>query len=53
LSEKKDSKKSIEELLKEEQNNLLAEINEKAKRRKLKMNPDTKYDIDHGFDNKS
>ncbi len=53
MSEKKDSKKSIEELLKEEQNNLLAEINEKAKRRKLQMNPDCNYDIDHGFDNKS
>jgi len=53
LSEKKDSKKRVEELLKEEQENLLAEINEKAKRRKLLMNPDSKYDIDHGFDNKS
>jgi len=32
--------KSFKELLKEEQDNLLAEINEKAKRRKLLINSD-------------
>ena len=36
--------KSFDELLKEEQSNLLAEINEKAKRRNSQMNPDTDYD---------
>ena len=36
--------KSFEELLKEEQDNLLAEINEKAKRRNLLINPDANYD---------
>ncbi len=51
--EKNDSKKSIQELLKEEQDNLLAEINEKAKRRKKLMDPDTTYDKLHEFENKS
>jgi len=51
--EKNDSKKSIEEQLKEEQDNLLAEINEKAKRRKKLMNPDSTYDKLHEFENKS
>ena len=51
--EKNDSKKSIQEQLKEEQDNLLAEINKKAKRRKSIMNPDSNYDVDHGFENKS
>ncbi len=51
--EKNDSKKSVKELLKEEQEKLLAEINEKVKRRKSLMNPDANYDIEHGFDNKS
>ena len=50
--EKNDSKKSIQEQLKEEQDNLLAEINEKAKRRKKLMNPDT-FDKVHEFENKS
>ena len=50
---KNDYKKSVEELLKEEQDNLLAEINEKAKRRKKLMNPDTTYDKLHEFENKS
>ncbi len=47
------SKKSFQELLQEEQYNLLSEINEKVKTRKLLMNPDSNYNIDHGFDNKS
>jgi len=47
------SKKSFQELLQEEQYNLLSEINEKVKTRKLLMNPDINYDIDHRFDNKS
>jgi len=51
--EKNDSKKSIQELLQEEQDNLLAEINEKVKRRKLLMDPDTTYDKLHEFENKS
>ena len=46
-------KKSFQELLQEEQYNLLSEINEKVKTRKLLMNPDINYGIDHGFDNKS
>jgi len=50
--EKNDSKKSIQEQLKEEQDNLLAEINEKVKRRKKLMNPDT-FDKVHEFENKS
>ena len=37
--------KSFEELLKEEQDNLLAEINEKAKRRNLLINPDANSDV--------
>ena len=41
--------KSAEELLKEEQDKLLAEINEKAKRRKALMNPETHHNIDHDF----
>jgi len=48
-----DSKKSVEELLKEEQDKLLDEINEKAKRRKKLMNPDTNYGNVHEFENKS
>ncbi len=36
--------KSFKELLKEEQDNLLAEINEKAKRRISLANPDTYSD---------
>jgi len=36
--------KSFDELLKEEQDNLLAEINEKAKRRNSQMNPHANYD---------
>ncbi len=51
--EKNDSKKSIQEQLKEEQDNLLAEINEKAKKRKALMNPDTNYGLKHEFKNKS
>ncbi len=51
--EKNDSKKSIQEQLKEEQYNLLAEINEKAKRRKSLINPDENYDLEHEFKNKS
>ncbi len=50
--EKNDSKKSVKELLKEEQDKLLAEINEKAKRRKKLMNPDENYDLEHEFKNK-
>ncbi len=50
---KNDYKKSVEELLKEEQDNLLAEINEKAKKRKKLMNPDTNYDLKHEFEKKS
>ncbi len=46
-------KKSIQEQLKEEQDNLLAEINEKAKRRKSLMNPDNNYDLELQFKNKS
>ena len=46
-------KKSIQEQLKEEQDNLLAEINEKAKRRKSLMNPDENHDLEHEFKNKS
>jgi len=53
LMGKNDYKKSVEELLKEEQDNLLAEINEKAKRRKKLMNPDTNYGNVHEFENKS
>jgi len=45
-------KKSIQEQLKEEQDNLLAEINEKAKRRKKLMNPDYNDKV-HEFENKS
>ena len=45
--EKNDSKKSIQEQLKEEQDNLLTEINEKAKKRKALMNPNDKYDTDN------
>jgi len=44
--EKKDSK-SAEDLLKEEQDKLLDEINEKTKQRKRRMNPDAKYDTDN------
>jgi len=51
--EKNDSKKSVKELLKEEQDKLLAEINEKAKRRKKLMTPDSTYDKLHEFENKS
>ncbi len=47
------SKKSFQVLLQVEQDNLLAEINEKAKRRKKLMNPDTTYDKLHEFENKS
>jgi len=45
-------KKNIQEQLKEEQDNLLAEINEKVKRRKKLMNPDSD-DVVHEFENKS
>ena len=45
-------KKSIQEQLKEEQDNLLAEINEKVKRRKKLMNPDSEDNV-HEFENKS
>ena len=46
-----ESKKTIEEQLKEEQDKLLEEINEKAKKRKMKMNPDADktQNIDHEF----
>ncbi len=47
------SKKSFQEVLQEEQYNLLAEINEKVKTRKLLMNPDSTYDKLHEFENKS
>ena len=39
--------KSIEELLKDEQDKLLAEIKEKVERKKRLMNPDDKYDTDN------
>jgi len=45
-------KKNIQEQLKEEQDNLLAEINEKVKRRKKLMNPDSNDQV-HEFENKS
>jgi len=35
--------KSFKELLREEQDNLLAEINEKAKRKNSLISPDTNY----------
>ncbi|MFQ5475801.1 MAG: hypothetical protein ACE5DT_02075 [Nitrosopumilus sp.] len=47
--EKSDSKKSIEELFKEEQEKVLAEINKKAEQRKRRMNPDENYEVDHDF----
>ena len=48
--EEKDPKKTVAELLKEEQDKLLSEINEKSKKRKQLMNPnDDKHDIDHDF----
>jgi len=47
------SKKSFQVLLQEEQYNLLAEINEKAKERKALMNPDENYDFKYEFKNKS
>jgi hypothetical protein len=47
------SKKSFQVLLQVEQYNLLAEINEKAKKRKALMNPDTNYSFKHEFGNKS
>ena len=47
------SKKSFQELLQEEQYNLLAEINEKVKTRKLLMNPDSNYGFKHEFENNS
>jgi len=50
---KNDNTVSVQELLQVEKDNLIAEINEKVKRRKLLMNPDCNYDVDHGFDNKS
>ena len=39
--------KSIKELLKDEQDKLLAEIKEKVERKKRLMNPDDKYDTDN------
>ena len=39
--------KSIEKLLKDEQDKLLAEIKEKAERKKKLMNPHDKYDADN------
>ena len=49
--EETDSKKTVAELLKEEQEKLLAEINEKAKKKKKLMNPDSDNDhnIEHDF----
>ena len=39
--------KSIKELLKDEQDKLLAEIKEKVERKKRLVNPDDKYDTDN------
>ena len=39
--------KSVEEQLKEEQEKVLAEIKEKAERKKRLMNPTDKYDTDN------
>ncbi len=47
------SKQSFQVLLQEEQYNLLAEINEKAKKRKALMNPYENYDFRHEFENNS
>jgi hypothetical protein len=50
----KDSNKSFEEILKEEQDKLLAEINEKVERRKSGNNSEVNYNLDtfHGLDRK-
>ncbi len=45
--EKNYSKTSFHELLQVEKDNLIAEINERVKRKKELMNPNDKYDTDN------
>jgi len=46
-------KKTMTQILEEEKEKLLSEVNQKVKKRKALMNPDTNYDLKHEFKNKS